>query len=61
MRISIPCGLEQIYIEVAESNLVGVRRAPLSAPLPDPAGAVRDALENPMGFPALRRALTPDD
>jgi nickel-dependent lactate racemase len=30
-------------------------------PLPDPSAAVRQALETPSGFPALRRALTPDD
>ena len=61
MRIGIPCGLEQIHVEVAESNLVGVQRAPMARPLSDPQAAVREALENPIGFPALRRALTPDD
>ena len=61
MRIGIPCGLEQIYVEVAEGNLVGVRRAPLAPGIEDPAAAIRTALEAPIGFPALRRALTPDD
>jgi nickel-dependent lactate racemase len=61
MRITIPCGLEQIHVEVAESNLVGVRRAPIVPRICDVPAAVRAALETPIGFPALRRALTPDD
>lgn len=36
-------------------------RGALPAPLADPAAAVRAALESPHDFPALRRALTPDD
>src|SRR5262249_3758702 len=61
MRIGIPCGLEQINVEVVEGNLVGVRRAPLAPGIEEPAAAIRAALEAPIGFPALRRALTPDD
>ncbi|HMF19104.1 MAG TPA: lactate racemase domain-containing protein, partial [Gemmataceae bacterium] len=61
MRIDIPCGPERIHIEVAESNLVGVRRAPIAPGIADVPAAIRAALESPIGFPALRRALTPDD
>src|SRR5262249_14928394 len=42
-------------------KLAPVRRAPIQAPVSDPAAAVRAALETPHDFPALRRALTPDD
>ena len=61
MRIAIPCGLEQIHIEIAESNLVGVRRAPIAPGIADVPAAIGTALETPIGFPALLRALTPDD
>jgi nickel-dependent lactate racemase len=40
---------------------VGVHRQAPAPPLGDPAAAVRAALEKPIGFPALKRALTPDD
>src|SRR5262245_26415259 len=61
MRVSIPYGLDILEVEVPEGRLVGVHRQPEAAALPDPAAAVRDALETPLDFPALRRALTPDD
>jgi nickel-dependent lactate racemase len=61
MRIAIGCGLESLEIEVPEAKLVKVQRQPPSPPLADPAAATRAALENPLDFPALRRALTPDD
>jgi nickel-dependent lactate racemase len=54
-------GREQIDVAIAEDRLVGVRRRPPAPALADPAAAVRDALEAPLGFPPLRRALTPDD
>src|SRR6266481_3461453 len=59
MRISINCGRDHLSYEVAEPNVIPTRPAPL--PLADPAGAVRAALEEPFGFPPLRRALTPGD
>jgi nickel-dependent lactate racemase len=61
MRIDIPYGRQHVQVEIGESKLVGVSRQPPAPPLPDPGGAVRQALESPQGFPALRRALTPDD
>jgi nickel-dependent lactate racemase len=59
MRIGMDYGREHLEFEVAEDNLIPSRRPP--AALADPAAAVRAALEEPHGFPALRRALTPGD
>jgi nickel-dependent lactate racemase len=61
MQIGIDYSLGHLDLEVRESNLVGVQRHPPAPALADPAAAVRAALEEPVGFPALRRALTPDD
>lgn len=61
MRIGIDFGLEHLDLEVPDSRLVGWRRPDPAPPLVDLPAAVRAALEAPMGFPALRRALTPDD
>src|SRR5438094_2030669 len=61
MQIGIDYGREHLDAEVPASRLVGVQRHPPAPPLADPAAAVRTALETPLGFPALRRALTPDD
>ncbi|HEV3258215.1 MAG TPA: lactate racemase domain-containing protein [Gemmataceae bacterium] len=61
MRVRIQYGREHLDVDVRDGSLVGVREQAPAGPLPDPAAAVRDALENPLGFPALRRALTPDD
>src|SRR5947209_14098310 len=54
-------GRERIDVTIADEQLVAVRRRPPAPPLADPAAAVREAVEAPLGFPALRRALTPDD
>jgi len=54
-------GRGRIDVAIPEDRLVGVRRRPPAPALADPAAAVRDALETPLGFPPLRRALTPDD
>lgn len=59
MRIAMDCGLDRLEFEVALDNVIPGPQPP--AALADPAGAVRVALEHPFGFPALRRALTPDD
>jgi hypothetical protein len=61
MRIGIHYGTELLEVTLREGSMVGVRRAPPAPALPDPAAAVRAALEEPHGYPALRRALTPDD
>jgi nickel-dependent lactate racemase len=61
MHAAIDFGLDHLDVEVPESKLVTVHQPAAAPPLADPAGAVRAALEAPLGFPALRRALTPDD
>lgn len=59
MRIAMDCGLDRLEFEVADDNVIPGPQPP--AALDDPIDAVRVALEHPFGFPALRRALTPDD
>jgi nickel-dependent lactate racemase len=61
MRIGIDYGTRQLEVEVAPDQLVPVHREPAARPLTDLPAAVRAALERPLGFPPLRRALTPDD
>jgi nickel-dependent lactate racemase len=61
MRVGIGYGNGRLQLEVADERMVGLHRAAPSPAVADPAGAVREALEHPLGFPALRRALTPDD
>lgn len=61
MQVDVAFGREHLALEVPEGRLVAVRRQTVATPLADRAGAVRAALEAPLGFPPLRRALTPDD
>ncbi len=61
MRVDLAYGREHVEVEVPERNLVPVRRQALAPALQDPVEAVRQALEHPVDFPALRHALTPDD
>src|SRR5437016_1082842 len=61
MRVALDYGRDRLELEVPEKKVVAVRREPVAPPLADPAVAVRAALETPHDFPALRRALTPDD
>jgi nickel-dependent lactate racemase len=61
MRIGIDYGCEHLDLDLPEGSLVNARRGTPAFPPPDPAEAVRAALEKPHGFPPLRRALTPDD
>jgi len=53
--------MEQTEYEIAEANLVVPRSQSRPPPLPDIGQAIHDALEMPHGFPALRKAITPDD
>jgi nickel-dependent lactate racemase len=59
MRIPMDYGRERVEFEVAHERVIAGPHPP--AALADPAAVVRAALEEPYGFPALRRALTPDD
>jgi nickel-dependent lactate racemase len=61
VKVDIDYGLERLAAELPDGRLATCRRLPTALPLADPAAAVRQALESPRGFPALRRALTPDD
>jgi nickel-dependent lactate racemase len=59
MRIAIDYGRARMELDIADDRLIAELRPPEA--LADPAAAVRVALEAPHAFPALRRALTPDD
>jgi nickel-dependent lactate racemase len=59
MRLVMDYGLDRVEFEVAADRSIADLQPP--AALADPAAAVRAALEEPHNFPALRRALTPDD
>src|SRR5437016_1750034 len=61
MRLPIAWGRQVLEVEVADNHPVVSRRAAPAPPLTDVAGAVSKALQEPLRFPALRRALTPDD
>jgi nickel-dependent lactate racemase len=61
MRIGIDYGLKRLEIEVDEHHLIGDPNPAVPAPVADRPAAMRAALEHPLGFPALHRALTPDD
>jgi nickel-dependent lactate racemase len=60
MRVAIDYGRTSLTVDVDAERLVSLERSELS-PLPNPTASVRDALESPLRYPALRRALTPDD
>ena len=61
MKVSIGYGLEHADYEVPTESVIAGRRQPSAPPIADLGRAIRDALETPIGFPALRKALTPDD
>jgi nickel-dependent lactate racemase len=61
MHVDIAYGLETMDLEVRPESVVALHRAAPVPDLADPGDAMRLALEEPQGFPALRRALTPDD
>jgi nickel-dependent lactate racemase len=60
MRLSVAFAREHLELEIADDRLVARPRSPLPL-LADPSAAIRAALESPFHFPALHRALTPDD
>src|SRR6516165_6384756 len=61
MRVDIDYGLEHLALDIPEGKLVRAQRQQEAPPLADPSAAVREALTRPLDFPALKRALTPDD
>ena len=61
MKVDIDVGKDRLSVEVPEANVITAARAETPAPpVIDIAAAVRQALESPLHFPALRQALTPD-
>lgn len=60
MPIGVNYGRERWDYEIAADNLLSAPAAVAPA-VADPSAAVRAALEQPFAYPALRRALTPDD
>ena len=60
MRIGVHYGREQCDYEIAADKLLGGPPAAAGA-VNDPGAAIRAAIEQPFAYPALRRALTPDD
>lgn len=61
MRVEIGYGRQRAEFEVADERLVGVTATAPMTVTDDVADALKHALENPFEYPALRRALTPDD
>src|SRR5262245_13167596 len=61
MQVSIDYGREHVTVDVAAERLLALAGPKLPEPVAEPASAVREALESPLRFPPLRRALTPDD
>jgi hypothetical protein len=59
MHIAMSRGRERLTLEVDDARCIGAFPSPPA--LADPADAVRHALDAPLEYPALRRALTPDD
>src|SRR5271167_3198739 len=54
-------GLEVWPMTIQSEQLVPLGRADVVPPTQSVAELTRNALENPVGFEALRRAVTPDD
>jgi nickel-dependent lactate racemase len=61
MQMALGYGRQQWDVDVPAANVIAPQRHPAAPSLADPAAALRAALEQPLGFPPLRRALTPDD
>lgn len=58
MRIAIRHGTGRLELDVPDQQYLGTFAGP---PPVDAAAALREALERPVGYPPLRRALTPGD
>ena len=59
MQIAMSRGLDRLTLKIDDARCIGAFPSP--AALADPAGAVRRALDAPLEYPPLRRALTPED
>jgi hypothetical protein len=61
MQAEIQFGNQKLRLNPAPGVIIPTQGEAPTAPLIDAGGAVAAALEEPLGFPALRLALTPDD
>jgi nickel-dependent lactate racemase len=61
MKVEIDFAQERLAVDVADEQLLPVRRQSPTPAVADVSDAVRQALEAPIRFPPLRQALTPDD
>jgi nickel-dependent lactate racemase len=59
MPVTIDYAKTRLTLSIDPARLIGQLHGPPA--LPNPAEATAHALEAPLGFPPLRRALTPDD
>ena len=60
-QVEIVYGRQQATLKVSEGRLVKPLRPCPGRAVANVSAAVRDALEHPLDFPPLRRAITPDD
>src|SRR5437762_6749632 len=56
-----PMPLGKLELDLSGPRWLPLRRGPVAAAIPDVSAAVSHALEHPLDYPPLRRALTPDD
>jgi nickel-dependent lactate racemase len=61
MQVALAYGLKELGLDLPEARMLRAHGDALVPPLADPVAAVREALEVPLDFPALRQAFTPDD
>jgi nickel-dependent lactate racemase len=61
VRTELAFGKHILELDMPERQLVGSQRGEASVPVADLFAAVSQALEKPFHYPALRRAMTPDD
>jgi nickel-dependent lactate racemase len=61
MRIGIDYGGQRLELDVPDGAVAEASQPSVAPSLADPVAAVRQALETPYHWPALRLALTPDD
>lgn len=59
--ITLPTGTQNVELKIPPGKLVQGKRASIPSPLNDLHQAVAFSLEEPVEFPSLRKALTPDD
>ncbi len=61
MRVGVDWGRQHLDVDVTADKVIAVRGGAPAPALADPVATMRGALEEPVDFPPLRRALTPDD